>query len=220
MSLIRIVTGSETFQSGSSGLLAQVVKCNGVQTPNGKPMFISDAAKGATAGITQPTRSTFLPASRVGMSEMGNWFDGQFDVPEGVIIRLFGRRQDRSQAALRAGNGAAKRGVVYIRLREGAALRRLTLNTIDDNMTSNIPVVVEGRYDILSLREAGAAGVAITTEDLQLTKPDAVRGVLVHTEVAPMRAVADKAVIETVRVGDEAVTVTTRRKPRAVNLDG
>jgi hypothetical protein len=65
---------------------------------------------------------------------------------------------------------------------------------------------------------AGAAGVAVTAEDLQLTKVDAVRGVLVHQEVAPQRAVATKAVKQTIKTSEGDVTIHTTRKPRAINL--
>jgi hypothetical protein len=107
---------------------------------------------------------------------------------------------------------------MYIRIREDAALRRLTLNTISDNQSADVPVVIEGRFDILSLREAGQAGVAIVNEDLMLTKVDAVRGVLVHEQLAAQTQAPVRVQRETVKVDNEDVVVQTARRPRAINL--
>ena len=219
MPLVRLVTGSESFKGGTSGLLAHVVATSAGKCQDARPLFVSDAAKQSKYGITQPARSVYLPAANNGVAESGNWFDGNFVLPEGTILRLFGRRHERVGGR----NGhllPLRRAVVFIRIREGAATRRLQLTKIEDASSSNVAVAIEGQYDILSLREAASYGVMLTNEDLTLSKVDAVREVFVHTTLSGQRVTRQKTKTETIRTADnpEGVQVSMKRSPRAINL--
>lgn len=219
MTMLRCITGSETFREGSASLLVSLM-----HTPDkplegkrdyapGKGMFISKAAK---AGLhsRELARPIYLPAANNGVSELGSFWDGNFEVEDGVILKVYARR--RVQFGSRP---MIEQGVVFIQVRAQAPLNRLILNRIPSDHSTRAPVIIEGRFDILTLREAGAAKVALTPDDLSLSKPDKVRAVMDHVEVSP--AIKPKGRVKVERVIDHsgaAVTVTTTRTRRPIDL--
>jgi len=214
------MNGSESFGQGSSSLIVQLVPCTALQLPEGKPVFVGDAAKRALGGVNIPAgRPVYVPASRTGLKEQGAWFDGNYELPTGTILRVCAQRRERVGG--RTGHALPpKNGTAYIRIRADAALRRLTLKTIDSEQSADVPVVIEGRFDVLSLREVGAAGVRFDQNDVLSTKADAVRGVLDHTEIASELQRQQKTVRESVETPTgERVSVDVTRRPRAINLD-
>ena len=215
MSLIRCITGSESFASGSASLIVTVHPTTRFPIEGSlKGKFISQAAEDANY-VAMTQRKVYLPASNNGVREEGAYWDGSYNVPDSLILRVYARRRARN-AFGRAVEGA---GVVYLRAREDGPLQRLQLNRIDHPHSTNAPVIIEGRYDIISLRDVAAAGGYIETADLQLGKAEQVAAVLTRVDVAPARRAPAKIKVETVRDHDgEEVRVTSTRTKRATNL--
>lgn len=215
MTLIRVITGTETFSTGSAKLIVTLHPTT--QFPLGAVAsnFIGECAKnGQHVSIGQ--RAAFLPSSNNGVLEQGNYWDGIYNVPEGLILRVFANRRERNHATHRATEGF---GVVYIRARDDGPLQRLQLMRIDHHQSTNAPVIIEGRYDIISLREVAAAGGAITTKDMTMAKPENVGLVLTQADIAPARRAAAKVKVEVVRDHDGGtVNVVLIRTKRATNL--
>lgn len=213
MSLIRCITGSESLREGSAAMIVTLAPTPTFPLPENKGLFISEAAdQGRHVSIQQ--RKIFLPASNNGVSEQGCYWEGNYNVPDGMILRVYARRQTRVGS-----RPYREEGVLFIRVREDAALQRLQLRRIESPQSTGAPVVIEGRFDILSIREVGAAKAPLQGVDLQLGKADKVRSVLVHTEVSPARRAPARANIEVVRTHDgEEVTVVSTRTKRATIL--
>lgn len=216
MTLLRCITGSETFDNGSASLLLSMVESQQFPMASkkgyvpGRGLFASEAAKmGFHARQTQ--RPVYLPAAANGVRELGCYWDSTIDIDPGVILKLYARR------SLRIGSRpSVDQGTVFIQIRDAAPLNRLTLHRISNDMSTNAPVLIEGRFDILSLRDAGAAKVAISAEDLSLSRAERVRSVLEHTEVAPALQPRGKVKIERVtdHTGQQRIVTTTRsRRP-------
>lgn len=212
MSLIRCITGSESFATGSASLIVTVHGTTAFPVPGPRPKFISEAAKEALY-IASAQRPIYLPSSNNGVREQGCYWDGNYTVPDGMILRVLAKRRARS------GRVVESSGVVFLRAREDAALQRLTFNRIDHHQSTGAPVIIEGRFDVLSLRDVAAAGGAITVVDLTLGKANFVQDVLTLTEVAPARRAPAKVKIEKVTAhdGSEVIIASTRTK-RATNL--
>lgn len=213
MPFIRCITGSETFKEGSAALIVTLEPQTKFEVPGGKGVFISEAAKNRQH-ITEQSRPSYLPASTTGVREQGSYWDGNFNVPEGAILRVYGRRKTRFGS-----RPFIEEGVVFIRAREDGPLQRLQLRRIDSRQSTNAAVIVEGRFDVVSLREAGAARIPIHAQDLQLAKPDKVRAVFIREQIAPERRAPAKTKVEIVRTHDgEEVQVISTRRGRALKL--
>lgn len=212
MSLIRCITGSEAFATGSASLIVTVHPTATFPIAGARPKFISEAAKEALY-VASAQRPIYLPSSNNGVREQGCYWDGTYTVPEGMILRVLAKRRSREGRLIESS------GVVFLRAREDASLQRLTFHRIDHHQSTNAPVIIEGRFDVLSLRDVAAAGGSITTTDMALGKSPAVQSVLTLTEVAPARRAPAKVKMETVRDHDgAAVHVASTRTKRATNL--
>lgn len=215
MSIIRAITGSETFSTGSSKVIVTLHATTRFPLPPAiKSKFIGECAKNGNH-VSTGQRSIYLPASNNGVREQGNFWDGTFNVPEGLILRVWANRRERSAG----GRLTEDTGVVFLRSRDEGPLQRLQLNRIDHPQSTNAAVIIEGRFDIISLREVAAAGGQIDARDLAWAKPERVGAVLTKHDVAPARRAAAKVKIETVTGQDgETTNVVTSRTKRATNL--
>ena len=217
MALIRIITGSESFACGNSNMIVSVMPCRGFPLPEDKPIFIGDAAKRRLV-VSTPSRPSYISASTSGIREQGQWFDGNYEVPDGAVLRVFARQQARV-GGRRGIAEQPKVALIFLKARADGPLQRIQLQTINDQFSAQVPVVIEGRYDVLSIREAGALRVPITEQDMRQARPERVRELLSKTEIAPARRAPERSTRETVRTHDgEAVTVETKRTSRAINL--
>lgn len=183
------------------------------QLPGNKGLFIGEAAK-TRQHISEQSRPTFMSASNTGVREQGCYWDGNFDVPDGAILRVFAKRQVRMGS-----RPHVEQGVVFIRARAEAALQRLQFRRIESSQSTGAAIIVEGRFDIISIRDAGAAQVPLQASDLQFAKSEKVRAVLVLEEVAPAKRAPARTKIETVRTHEgEEVRVASTRHRRALKL--
>lgn len=213
MSLIRCITGSESFSAGSASLIVTAVPTTDFAFPD-NGIFIGEAAKQGRY-IATPNRPVYLPASNNGVTEQGCYWDGTFMVPDGVVLRVFAKRRER----IAAGRATDYSGVVFIRAREDAALYRLTLQRIVHTQSTGADVLVEGRFDVLSLREAGAAGVPLTNADLTLSRNGRAQSVLRAEVLQAARRERGKVKIEKMTDHEGAVVnVMTTRSRRATNI--
>ena len=215
MPLIRCITGTESFRSGSASFTVTIPAQRdfpGLPVPRG--IFISEAAK-QTLHVSAQSRPSFLPSSRTGLREQGNYFDGTFVVPEGMILRLNGVRRPRFQGQAMP----VKHGLVLIRARDDGPLNRVTFTRIEDDLSTNTPVFVEGRFDVISIRDAVTAGVSIEADDLGNSRPAAVSSVMTKAVVQPARTGAVKVRAETITNNEgEQVRVVSKRVARPLKL--
>lgn len=207
MALMRIMSGSETFPQGSASLSVQVAGRGGYT-------FVSEAAKKDNSGVVLDGRPAYIPAARSGLREQGGWFDANYDIAEGTVLRLMGKRTER----LGGRNGIKRgpfRGHMFIAARANAALRRLQFITLTADQSALVNVMVEGRFDVLSIREAGRMKAPLQPEDLRHSKVADVQELFNHTILSGHREGKKRVEIKTV----EGATVHTEHTPRALDLD-
>lgn len=219
---LRAVTGTESLEHGTSGLTLQVCKGPKFTVWRYRQVieFISNITK--TAIPSEPVyalgRPTVLSAASSSVQEQGRWFDQTFHVLEGVVLRISARKQVRVGG--RGGRNAAQESaVMFISPRADAALRRIEFMTIDDPTSNRIPVVIEGRFDVLSLRQAASLGATITPQDITLGTPEKVQSLLMMHVQSPEKSTPPKKVTTKVKTTDgDEVTVATTRRRRATRI--
>jgi len=218
MSIIRCISGSETFSTGFTKLYISVVHSDDFPLQDRKPVYLSNAAK-AGLNISEAGRLQVHAASTTGLREQGNWFDNSFNVRDGVVLKIFAHKQHRIGG--RASNQLdVTKAAMFIQAREGAAARRIELSRLRDRLATTTPVIIEGRFDVLSLKQVGALGAPLSNTDLLMSGVEKVRAVLSHTELSPAKSSIQRTVVERVETGDgELTTVKTKRQSRAINLD-
>jgi len=218
MAIIRCISGSESFATGTTKFYISLAHTEQDPLPDRKMVYLSQAAK-AGLNIAESGRVNIHPASTTGLREQGNWFDNNFNVRDGLVLKLYAH-SERRIGGRNSNQLQVTKAVMFIRAREDAAARRITLERIPDRLATSTAVLVEGRFDILSLRQAGALGVPLSNNDLLMSGIDRVRSVLTHEELSPARASIEKTVVERVETGDgNEVTVKSKRRSRAINLD-
>lgn len=110
---------------------------------------------GTGAGIQKVGAPQVVPAG-VGLSAdiVGKWTTQVYDLPPGTLLKV---NLTRSQ------NGNHRSANMLLRLREGAPLQRINVDTTPNAKASKNRLVYEGRFDILTPDQAQAAGYVIPT---------------------------------------------------------
>lgn len=215
--LLQVTTGNEAFRAGSCKYHAFIVKTQ--RHPMPPPHSEVHINIATTKGLfgTRRVSGTRIPSAS-GMVDMGAWVQGVYDLPDGMVIKLWGHRS-LSGRAVGASQQSNAIGALLLRIRSGAALRRVTCNTVPDSLSNNVPVRLEGRFDFVSLAEAGRLGVPLTVDlTKQLASP--MTRNLFQMEV--LDAETETAAVQTTQVvqtDGERVVVPVAKRPRAINLD-
>lgn len=222
--LISAVTGRETFPSGSCQFQVFALASSRFALQQDTPL-------GILAGSAQPaipvtsTGYQRHPAAAGSMVDMGSWHQAIYNVPSGLILKVFGQRSMALQnyGVGRGGPAQATYGALLIQTRDDAALQRITCVTTGDPKASFRSVVIEGRFDFLSLRDAFDAG-ALTGLSMKLAGQFTNAGNLnrLFQRQRLEREIASKAVVRTTKVqGDDGkmVEVRSAKRPRALDLD-
>ena len=147
--------GKENFPTASCQLWIFHVPLAAPGLPRIPEAHIWAAAKLGGSGITKASRAgaNCIPASLMGDSKLGMWNDERFEVVDGTIIKLFATRKV-------GWSSMQEKAVIYLRARQGAALRKIDFAT---TRTPNISTrreieAVNGRFDILTPGEVAQAG--------------------------------------------------------------
>lgn len=166
--LMQITTGEENFPTGGS-------KCHVFFVPTrqrmGREAHIGQMARGFNPDVPVAQTNQRWFAAMTGYPEtLGRWCTANYDVPEGVVLKVFGsKRQMVGRQAL-----PVRTGVVYLQLRSGAAFQRIAFQTLQDSKGALREAMIEGRFDILTPRELGQMGVSMSTQVLSQMSEDAV----------------------------------------------
>lgn len=143
-------TGHESYDKGLVKLHAFVpnqTMCQGQGLPVGLASKIPDRCLVSVHAGRSVQAIKELPEA-----QGGGWTQRTLQAKEGLVLQLFGSRRARWNSLLSSSNA-------YIRMRSSAALRKLTIPTLQIPGHSELhEVTVEGRFDVLSLAEAEALG--------------------------------------------------------------
>ncbi|KRW94259.1 hypothetical protein [Paracoccus sp. MKU1] len=217
--LIQVTTGSESFKTGASKYHVFVVPSTRYNLPDRKEQHIGIVQRLNLPSI--PVRQVSAersPAAAGSMVDLGSWTKTTFEVPDGLILKVWGQRT-LSGAAIGADRGVTGIGAMLIQTRASAALRRITCLRVPDRQASVTTVTLEGRFDVLTLRDAAEQGAALPMDRIgQFTSPAARQIFAVHQIDGELSA-RPVATVETVK-GErgEAVQVQTVKMRRAIDL--
>lgn len=218
--LIQTVIGNENWSSGTTKF--HMFVCPTTQFPlNGKEEHLWMVAQGARRGMGNGPAVQVVGAPRVvpageGLKPeiCGKWTEQVYDVPENVLLKVMVMRTTSNPAGQRAAN-------ILLRMREGAALRRLTVDTIPNAKATLRRLTIEGKFDVMELAQAAELGFRPAPQYL----PSFMPGRLVNMPYIAIRELTQQAsaaprvvrrVVE--NQNGEAVSIPVVHRPRALDL--
>jgi len=155
--LISTMSGEESNNLGMVKFHQFVVPSR--DFPIAKEHFIWQIARGVDPKLTIDVagRVQIIPAApnTENQSLHGQWTTSAYAVPQGLILKLFCQKKVAAEKA-------PVNSCVYIRMREGAPLVRVSAILTGWAKCAYIRANVEGRFDILDGRGLKMAGVEIT----------------------------------------------------------
>lgn len=211
--LIRTVTGSESFREGSSKFFIFAPSQHSLTLS--KEMFLGEAAKLPNKPISNLAFNQFNAGH---LPDMGKIFDCQYEVPDGLILKLFGMKTANGQGI--STGGARRNANIYIRTRMGAAVQRINFIRVGAEFANQGDMMVEGAFDIIGWQDALRSGVDVDRKYLSSFNEDRRPGVF---DVTTIRGeVVTQQVSREERVQDaegQTKVVRTVEARRAIDLD-
>jgi hypothetical protein len=175
-------------------------------------MHIGLAAKGVYPALRKVGMETRAPAGPGMRRELGEWVTASYEVPEGMILKVF---------ASRSGGWGGMRVMAnqFIRARSDAALRRISVVLTGSEKASFARANIEGRFDVISLAEAMTQGVLVPPsfrpsfdEGMQR------RAFEYHTLDAEVRSAAVQETRRVINKEGQQVEIQTSTRRRALDL--
>ena len=213
--LIQTMTGFENFQRSSAKTHIFFMPC---QEFPGAEAAIGHAARHSSSPRNRISRHG--PRNRVqaapGLTDdFGYWTSAAYEVPRGMILKLYAARKTEAMTPGRHLNAS-----MLVRVRESAPLIRVWVGlTGDERATFSRVNVIEGRMDILTLEEGGRFGVQIRPQFCVQFNEDNIRLMFEVEVVEPaMSAAPTVGTRERTNATGEVTEVTTIRRRRALDL--
>lgn len=149
--ILDMLTGSQTWNQSQARLNAIWVPTKAKTHAGLKECHLSIAAA-QNRGQTQRIKGSKATAL-VGLdADLGEFWETRYDMPEGSVVKMAAFKQEA--------DGFKKMANVYIRLREGAALRMMKFELPNEHGRSRYPFAyVTGHFDYITASEAEAYGV-------------------------------------------------------------
>lgn len=172
--------GNENFPSGSCKAYIFLLPKAG---QGGPQIHVFQAARSKAQGVEIRSPENRVRAhNRARDFDLGQWSKANFDTPEGTIFKLWGaRKTSETNLELRA--------AMLIRFRAGAALRVITMGTTRSQSSHKQEIrLVEGRFDILSVADAVAAGALVDHHTQQFAGSSHTRLLFTEAQIAPEEA--------------------------------
>lgn len=207
MPIITMTTGREQFPGRSAQVNVTYIPGNKF---GGREESMLLASRGAVGGLTIRRTSHSATPAGIGMkpSVVGEWETATYDVPEGVTLKLWAQQQI----------GVANMALALLEVRAKAPLYRISVD-LTGYVRASTPVAhIEGRFDILTLEQARAAGIIPTpmiTKFLTTESKPWFRITQTEPEIEP-KAIRRARVVE--NLDGSKVVVTERRSRRRLAL--
>jgi len=213
--LVLTTYGNENFQHSSAKYHVFACRCNENRTLNPAQKHLWIVGKEGDLGVSNHGSRNTVPAAPGYRQEFGKWTTAQYDVPEGLILKLFGMRKLQEMV-----NGRHTTASMLVATRAEAALIRVEGNlTADHRATTSRVVLFEGRADVLEINEGVRRGVITNDRDVQQFasfNQDALFTVTLLQDELAAAPVQQVTTVENTQ--GERVQVTTIRRRRAIQL--
>lgn len=148
--LLEAMFGSEVFQDATAKVALFATPARGSAF---KETHIAIAAKKADYPVTKLNQSGPHSAWSAGAAaELGQWTIANFNMEEGSFVKIFVKRH-------RGFGSRVRQAAQYIRMREGAAYREITIQLTGNAKARYNTATIKGRFDIIDLKEADARGI-------------------------------------------------------------
>lgn len=172
------------------------------------PLFA--AAKARTVGINQLRTGGRIAACEGGSDALGWFSQSAYTVPDGLILKLFAMRKQAGQQRV---------GCQFLRSRADAPLVRLKVALTGYHRATLREAWVEGRFDLLSLDEAKAAGVKVLPMFERQFDPRIALAMIERTELSPeLRAAVREETKQIVNADGKAVAIPKARRQRMIDV--
>lgn len=158
--LIQATTGDQNFATGSTKLHLFFVP---TRRHMGQELHIGRLAQGANPEVpcTSSNKRVF-PAMNGAPNTLGLWTQANYEVPEGVVLKVFGSKRTSIQGQ-RLNNHTA---TIYIQVRSGAALSSIGFQLLPHDRSPITRAELQGRFDILTVAELAQLGVGLNPQVL------------------------------------------------------
>lgn len=208
--LLSVTSGSENFPDvGVSKFYTFYTPC---REHSGTEAHIGQRAKMRQANLIPSGFPQGHPAAPGFIDHYGRWTMSTYDVANGVMLKIFASMK-------RHGVSRATTMNQLIRVRAGAALRRINFRTLGWSKGAFAVVHVEGRFDLLTVEEATRLGVVIPESFVGTYRPMQPNGLLtcdvLDAETVSEPVLADRMITNT---AGEAVAVPAAYRRRALDL--
>lgn len=179
--VIDALTGRETWRASSANFNVIVCPTEEQKRLTGALEEHIGLAANRKRGITQLNRVK-APAFIGLKDDLGVWSECRFDVPEGTILKGYGMCCNYGKPQ--------KNAAIYVRLREGAALREIRIRLLCESRSRHTHAYLKGHFDVLSLDEVMRHGVECKPQFQFLSNPDRIERtyecVVIVPESAPV----------------------------------
>jgi hypothetical protein len=159
--LISAITGSQNFPTGSTKLHIFFVP---TRLHMGQEIHIGQLARRMNPDVPASASGTVrFSAYSGGPTTLGEWTQANYEIPEGVVLKVFGMKK----ATMQGQSLGSYTANVFIQLRSGAALNRLSFNLLTHDRSPISAANIEGRFDILSPAEMAQLGIGMSPQLFQ-----------------------------------------------------
>lgn len=213
--LISVTFGNENFQNSSAKY--QMFACRSSEHVDIEPAqkHLWMAAKDGNAIIRRHGGINKVPAAPGYKEELGKWSTCQYDVPEGLVIKLYGMRKLPEMVS-----GRHMTASMFLQSREEAALIRVTALLTGDGRAGQSEIsMFEGRADLITLQDARDLGVSIQAHhasQFEDYNQDTLFRIEMLSEMISARPTVQANVVQNTQ--GESVRVVTPRRTRAIQV--
>lgn len=210
--VVKTMSGSETRNSGNAKV--HVFWC---PTPEERVKFgdvgetFLNNAKRMRGDLTQMSfaQENAFPGLR---KELGTWKTQVWNLPEGMILKVFASTKTNW-------NTLMNRGTLYLRVRDGAAFRRILIPLTGAEGARFTHASLEGSVDILTLDEVKGYGINVAPQFEPMCGQAAVRKTFQFEELQPEKSPKALRTTTTIQTdeGKEKVIVSRKRR-RSMDL--
>ena len=208
MPTIITLTGEANLKNSSAKISIFHSPKNG-----GMERYLSQAAKLKDA-VIQRGSPIFIQSVQGVLKEIGGvYVNCAYEVRSGELVKLF--------AKVKYGYGRMdKVGSMFIRVRDGAAYRSVTIKTLDVASLNFREAKIEGCFDLVSLEEAIADGVKVKRDYFHMYNPELLSSIVETRVLQPelLPAVKKQVVELTDHSTGKKVEATVVKRRRAISL--
>lgn len=209
--MMQVMSGQETQTDGHCAVHVFLVQADKKEVFLGKAFTaVENREVGRVVG--KPVFEAAVAGMRAEVG--GFWNRGQYELEEGTLLKVFAKRRG-------AWNTLIRQGCQFIQVREAAALRKLTIQTLQRAGKSRMnEVTIVGRFDLIPLHVAiKEKGVKVLPAFERMFLPSAVESVITVEELEKEKERRDVIRTNALKTTDgDEVVVRTRQRIRAMDF--